>query len=194
MRIVSTVLLPLAVVNLLRITHWYWRNFLGSSTNSARRQAQRSPDDEASAEPYRDDDSSVETYSDGLLGSIYRDQLDGRNPETSLNLIYSSKDNGIYDDINSELPYHDDNIDSSSAPADKTPISMTGQNGEGPSTLRDEIGEGPSTKPTHSHTQWPQDLLEPSQNGPPFEGLSFQPHIRDGSHFKELSLQPRFRW
>ena len=195
MRIVSTILLPLAVVNLLRITHWYWRNFLGSSTNSARRQAQGSPDDEASAESYSDDDSSVETHSDGLLGSIYRDQLDGRKPETNLTLIYGSEENGIYeDDINSELPYHDDSIDSSSAPADETPISMTGQNGEGPSTLPDEIGEGPSTKPTHSHTQWPQDPLEPSQNGPPFERLSFQPRIRDGPHFKELSLQPRFRW
>lgn len=164
--IVATVFLSFTVANFLRIVDWYLRRFLGLGWYGMHHSVHLEPDEDALS----DEEELLEQYSDGLLGLAYRDQLERTGQGTVSPREDESDDNDVdEDDVNSQLQYRDDQGDSFSAPAGRLPSRVT----------IDDCEEGPSAILFRSPLQSQQDPLQSTQQG---------------SHFKQLSFRPRFRW
>lgn len=168
---VATVFLSFTVANFLRIMHWYLRRFLGLGVYGLHHPVRREPNEDAL--PDEDtlcEEDILEPYNDGLLGSAYRDQLEGTGQGTASPQEDESDDNDANEDeVTSQPRYRDGNRDLSSSPAGKSQ----------PSATIDNWKERPSVVPTCSPPQSQQNPSQTSQQGP---------------RFKQLSFQPRFRW
>ena len=178
--LVGTALLLFIFANLLRVVHWYWRRFLGLGMHRADRQVGPEIDEDALPEPYSDENALVpphgdedgpsESYSDGLLGLAYREQLEasGQQPDTSKMGKPGDNDTDEEDHDSQMQPYHDTE--------EPPPASVV--RAQSP-VLTEDYGEGPSALPI----------------SPPLSQQDFSLQTRQQeSHFKPLSFQPRFRW
>ena len=178
LRVVATLSLSYAFGHLLFILHWYLRRFLGLGLDRGHRPTgvgtdedeplESYSDENALVEPYRDNsDALPESYSDGLLGLAYREQLEAMRQMAGSSKTDPSGNNDTDDeDPNSQLQYHYDNMKSPSTSAN-------------PPATTSKCWGGPSTVPKVAPPPSPQDLLQSWEQG---------------SHFRPLAFEPRFRW